>query len=153
MTPLQMYLLRSGHEDPRAGVDVSGASVQKNPGFGMNFGTAAQLLGTAGLPTPIGLGIGLFNKVMGPWGIVDAPTAPQIGGHFPGGTQQDLKDYRDKMKALNDISKMANVAESNPTAVALGYSGGFGDPSGETASAPNGGGAFGRDRPSRPGRR
>ena len=129
MTPLQMYLLRSGGQrrdgpdDMRTRIDPTNARRAYDPGFGMNLGTAVRALvpgaGWATGASKIAAGVNPFG---GSWGVVGGPLTPMPGRQIPGMSEADSDRAHAAWRALNNSATALNAAGRGPG----GGSGAFG---------------------------
>ena len=111
---------------------------------------AGALMGL-GLPSPVTMGVGMFNNFMGPFGVVGGPTAPQMGKP-PGGVFDDNAGFRtitrlgDRANAMNQTTASEKARKDRLGGATGGGGGGLGGGHGNLGGAA-------RDAPGAGGRR
>jgi hypothetical protein len=114
MTPLQMYLLRSGGggpDDMRTRTDPTNARLAYDEGLGMNFGSLVKaLVPGAGVVSTVGKLAAGVNPLSGSWGIVDGPRTPALPNQrFSWMSQADSDQAHADWAALNNMERALNA--------------------------------------------
>jgi hypothetical protein len=114
MTPLQMYLLRSGGggpDDMRTRTDPTNARLAYDEGLGMNFGTAVRaVVPGAGVVSGAGKLAAGVNPFGGSVGIVDGPLTPALRNQqFSWMSPEDSDQAHAGWQALNNMERALNA--------------------------------------------